>query len=73
MANDICNSKCQMCLIWEQKKDHEVTVAEFEQLHQQPWLVAFGNHDEDHTPATGVDEDAQLAYYMTFPNNLSAC
>ncbi len=36
-----------------------------------PWLVAFGNHDEDHTPATGVDEDAQLAYYMTFPNNLN--
>jgi len=36
-----------------------------------PWLVAFGNHDEDHTPSTGMDEEAQLAYYMSFPNNLN--
>lgn len=36
-----------------------------------PWLVAFGNHDEDHTSATGVDEDGMLAYYMSFPHNLN--
>lgn len=29
MANDICNSKCEMCLIWEKKRDHEVTPDEF--------------------------------------------
>lgn len=28
MVNDVCNSRCQMCLIWEQKKDHEITVEE---------------------------------------------
>ncbi len=34
-----------------------------------PWLITFGNHDEDHTPETGMDEAAQLAYYMSFPHN----
>jgi len=36
-----------------------------------PWLVAFGNHDEDQTPSTGMDEPAMLAHYMSFPNNLN--
>ena len=25
LVNDICNSRCQMCLIWKQKRDHELT------------------------------------------------
>jgi MoaA/NifB/PqqE/SkfB family radical SAM enzyme/polysaccharide pyruvyl transferase WcaK-like protein len=25
MANDVCNSRCQMCLIWQQKKDYEMS------------------------------------------------
>jgi hypothetical protein len=36
-----------------------------------PWLITFGNHDEDHTPLTGMDEEDQLAYYMSFPNNMN--
>lgn len=36
-----------------------------------PWLVTFGNHDEDHTPATGVGEDGMLAYYRSFPSNVN--
>jgi len=36
-----------------------------------PWLIAFGNHDEDHTPQTGMTRAEQLAYYMTFPHNLN--
>lgn len=36
-----------------------------------PWAVTFGNHDEDHTPLTGWDEEAMLAYYRTFPHNLN--
>jgi 3',5'-cyclic AMP phosphodiesterase CpdA len=36
-----------------------------------PWLVTFGNHDEDHTPDTGVDEEAMLEAYMAFPNNIN--
>ncbi len=34
-----------------------------------PWLIAFGNHDEDHTPVTGVDEEEMLEYYMSFSFN----
>ncbi len=36
-----------------------------------PWLVTFGNHDEDHTGRTGVDEAAMLARYMSYPHNLN--
>ena len=36
MANDICNSRCVMCLIWEQKKDTEITPAEFRQILDEP-------------------------------------
>lgn len=36
-----------------------------------PWLMAFGNHDEDHTPLTGVDEEGMLEYYMSFPHNIN--
>jgi len=36
-----------------------------------PWMITFGNHDEDHTPLTGVGEAAMLEYYMSFPNNLN--
>ena len=34
--NDICNSKCQMCHIWERKRDHEVTPAELAQILNNP-------------------------------------
>ena len=30
-----------------------------------PWLITFGNHDEDHMPRTGVGEGAMLDYYMS--------
>lgn len=36
-----------------------------------PWAVTFGNHDEDHTPLTGMDEEALLDHYMSFPHNLN--
>ncbi len=34
-----------------------------------PWLVALGNHDEDHTWRTGVDAAALLARCRAFPGN----
>ncbi len=43
MANDICNSRCQMCLIWERKKDHEITPAELEQILAEPLFSKVGN------------------------------
>lgn len=36
-----------------------------------PWLIAFGNHDEDHTPESGVGKETMLARYMTYPNNIN--
>jgi 3',5'-cyclic AMP phosphodiesterase CpdA len=36
-----------------------------------PWLVAFGNHDEDHTARTGLDREAQLAIYRSYRHNLN--
>jgi 3',5'-cyclic AMP phosphodiesterase CpdA len=36
-----------------------------------PWLVAFGNHDEDHTPRTGLDEAAMLEIYRSYPYNVN--
>jgi 3',5'-cyclic AMP phosphodiesterase CpdA len=36
-----------------------------------PWLVAFGNHDQDHFSSTGMDEEGMLELYMTFPHNLN--
>ena len=35
-ANDICNSKCTMCNIWQQKKDHEITPQELEAVLKDP-------------------------------------
>lgn len=32
LANDICNSKCVMCNIWEQKKDIEITPKQLESI-----------------------------------------
>jgi hypothetical protein len=36
-----------------------------------PWFITFGNHDEDHTHRTGMDEAALLEYYMSFPHNIN--
>ena len=34
--NNICNSRCQMCDIWQQKKGHEITPAELKKVLQNP-------------------------------------
>jgi 3',5'-cyclic AMP phosphodiesterase CpdA len=36
-----------------------------------PWLIAFGNHDQDHMPKTGVGEELMLGRYMTYPHNIN--
>ncbi|WP_343531515.1 polysaccharide pyruvyl transferase family protein [Pedobacter sp.] len=35
-ANDICNSKCTMCNIWQQKQDNEITPEQFKLLLKDP-------------------------------------
>ena len=36
-----------------------------------PWLITFGNHDEDHTSLTGVNEDEMLDIYMSYKYNIN--
>ena len=36
MANDICNSHCVMCNIWQQKRDYEMSPAELRQVLSDP-------------------------------------
>jgi hypothetical protein len=36
-----------------------------------PWVATLGNHDEDHTPATGVDAAGLLALCQAYPHNLN--
>jgi MoaA/NifB/PqqE/SkfB family radical SAM enzyme len=36
LANDICNSRCTMCLIWKQKRDTEVTPDQLRQILGDP-------------------------------------
>lgn len=36
-----------------------------------PWLMVLGNHDEDHTPRTGVDAAAMLEIYRSYPHNIN--
>ncbi|WP_040160530.1 metallophosphoesterase family protein [Nigerium massiliense] len=36
-----------------------------------PWLATFGNHDEDSTPKSGIDEAAMLAFYRQYRHNVN--
>jgi len=35
-VNDICNSRCVMCNIWQRKRDHEITPVELGQILRDP-------------------------------------
>lgn len=35
------------------------------------WAVTFGNHDEDHTEKTGMDEEKMLEVYMSYEHNVN--
>ncbi|MFC3040716.1 metallophosphoesterase family protein [Virgibacillus xinjiangensis] len=35
------------------------------------WAVTFGNHDEDHTDKTGLDEEDLLEIYMSYEHNVN--
>ncbi|WP_114855446.1 metallophosphoesterase family protein [Brachybacterium sp. YJGR34] len=36
-----------------------------------PWALTFGNHDEDSTAVTGMDEAAYLEFVAQYPHNLN--
>ncbi|WP_416828913.1 metallophosphoesterase family protein [Ectobacillus polymachus] len=35
------------------------------------WAMTYGNHDEDSTPNSGLNEDDMLKIYMSFKNNMN--
>ncbi|WP_060681027.1 metallophosphoesterase family protein [Virgibacillus halodenitrificans] len=35
------------------------------------WAITFGNHDEDHTFKTGIDEEKMLDIYMSYEHNMN--
>lgn len=37
-----------------------------------PWVVTFGNHDQEHFDATKLDKHAVLDLYAAYPHNLNA-
>ncbi|WP_419705023.1 metallophosphoesterase family protein [Promicromonospora sp. NFX87] len=36
-----------------------------------PWAITFGNHDEDSTPKSGLDETDMLAFYRSYRYNVN--
>lgn len=36
-----------------------------------PWFITYGNHDEDHSHKTGIDETKMLELYMSYPYNIN--
>ncbi len=36
LVNDICNSRCQMCLIWQRKRDKEISPSELARILDDP-------------------------------------
>jgi glycosyltransferase involved in cell wall biosynthesis/MoaA/NifB/PqqE/SkfB family radical SAM enzyme/GT2 family glycosyltransferase len=36
MANDVCNSRCKMCRVWDQKRGKEITPEEFSSVVSDP-------------------------------------
>ncbi|MFV9504779.1 MAG: polysaccharide pyruvyl transferase family protein [Oscillochloridaceae bacterium umkhey_bin13] len=39
-VNDICNSRCQMCNIWQQKLDRQISVDELDQILASPLFAS---------------------------------
>lgn len=36
-----------------------------------PWAITFGNHDQEHFPATKIGKEAVLAIYASYPHNVN--
>ena len=68
LTGDLVDSDLRTEPSLRQALDHVVGPADERGL---PWLVALGNHDEDHTFATGVDGAGLLALCRAYPHNLN--
>jgi 3',5'-cyclic AMP phosphodiesterase CpdA len=67
-TGDQLTSACKTAADVHAGIDHIVRPLEARHI---PWLITFGNHDEDHTRSTGLDREAQLRIYMSYRHNLN--
>ncbi|WP_156289429.1 metallophosphoesterase family protein [Oceanobacillus salinisoli] len=55
----------------EEVKQAIDTISKPMEENEVNWAVTFGNHDEDHTEKTGMDEEAMLDVYMSYEYNVN--
>lgn len=68
MNGDNITGGCEDALAMRQAMNNVVLPMEDRKL---PWAVTFGNHDEDSTSDTGLDEPDMLAFYSSYDHNLN--
>lgn len=68
MNGDNITGGCENALAMRQAMNNVVLPMENRKV---PWAVTFGNHDEDSTPDTGLDEPDMLAFYRSYAHNLN--
>jgi hypothetical protein len=68
LNGDNITGGCENALAMRQAMNNVVLPMEDRKI---PWAVTFGNHDEDSTPDTGLDETDMLAFYRSYDHNLN--
>lgn len=68
MNGDNITGGCENALAMKQAMNNIVLPMEDRKI---PWAITFGNHDEDSTPDTGIDEPDMLDFYRSYDHNLN--
>lgn len=68
LNGDNITSGCENELAMRQAMNNVVLPMEKRRI---PWAVTFGNHDEDSTPAGGLDEPDMLEFYRSYRYNVN--
>lgn len=68
MNGDNITGGCENAKAMKQAMNNVVLPMEDRKI---PWAVTFGNHDEDSTPDTGIDEPDMLDFYRSYDHNLN--
>ncbi len=68
LNGDNITGGCENELAMRQAMNNVVLPMEHRKI---PWAITFGNHDEDSTPDTGMDEPDMLAFYRSYEHNLN--
>jgi hypothetical protein len=68
LNGDIITSGCDSPLEMKQAMNNVVLPMEKRGIK---WAITFGNHDEDSTPKSGLNEEDMLNIYMTYKYNMN--